>query len=124
MSNIVSHWFDWFTRTFAPSELSQLDRQQVNELARDMGVTPQQLISMEETGGSAASQLPKRLRALHLDEKKLPVTDWAALRDMQRVCSVCGTKWQCEKDLRDWPDDPKWQEYCPNAETLRGLVKR
>jgi len=124
VGNIFSHWFGRFTRIFAPGELKQLDRQQIDELARDVGVTSQQLISMEARGSGAADQLPERLRALHLDEKQLPVTDWATLRDMQRVCSVCGAKWQCEKDLRDRPDDPKWQEYCPNAETLRGLIKR
>lgn len=124
MNKMIGRWLDRVVNLFSLSELKRLDREQVSELAREVGVTSEQLISMEAAGTGSAAQLSKRLHCLDLEEKQLPLTDWAALRDMQRVCSVCGTKWQCEQDLRDRPNDPRWLQYCPNAETLRGLAKR
>lgn len=114
----------WFSRLFGSTELNRLDRQQVDELAHDIGVTRDQLMTMEARGSKAGVQLSKRMQVLHKDENNLPVSEWATLRDMQRVCSVCGSKWQCEKDLRERPEDSKWEDYCPNAETLRSLAKR
>jgi hypothetical protein len=35
--------------------------------------------------------------------------------DLERVCSLCGQKRQCERDLAHNPDDPVWQSYCLNA---------
>jgi hypothetical protein len=44
------------------------------------------------------------------------------MRDLQRVCTVCGSKRRCAHELAKNPSDPAWQKYCPNATTLAALV--
>jgi hypothetical protein len=43
------------------------------------------------------------------------------MRDLQRVCTVCGSKRRCEHELTNNPSYPAWQKYCLNATTLLAL---
>jgi hypothetical protein len=46
------------------------------------------------------------------------------MRDLERVCTLCGSKRRCERDLAAHPDDEVWRTYCPNAPTLEALSAR
>jgi hypothetical protein len=47
--------------------------------------------------------------------------DPMVVRDLERVCTVCGSKRRCDRDLAHHPDDPVWRTYCPNVQTLEAL---
>ena len=46
------------------------------------------------------------------------------LRDMERVCSLCNHKRQCDRDLAAGTSAAHYQEYCGNADTIDGLGPR
>ena len=43
------------------------------------------------------------------------------LRDMERVCALCLHKRQCIEDLAAGTSPEHYQEYCPNAPTIKRL---
>lgn len=43
------------------------------------------------------------------------------LRDMERVCSFCHHKAQCDRDLADGIAAENYHGYCGNASTLESL---
>jgi CheY-like chemotaxis protein len=65
-----------------------------------------------------------RLHALHLEPEAIKRQDPGMMQDLEGNCSVCGAKVRCGADLKRHPDEPGWQEYCPNAATLTGLAQR
>jgi hypothetical protein len=46
------------------------------------------------------------------------------LHDMERVCSLCNHKRQCDRDLATGIAAAHYQEYCGNADTIEGLGQR
>ena len=45
------------------------------------------------------------------------------LRDMERVCALCLHKRQCDVDLAAGTSREHYQEYCPNAPTIKRLLR-
>jgi hypothetical protein len=93
---------------------------EAQNIARDVGLSTAELYALAGKRPDAADQLKQRLAALHLDEAALQRNE-PIIRDLERTCSLCGAKRQCERDLAQRPDDPVWQSYCPNAHTLQAL---
>ncbi len=93
---------------------------EAQNIARDVGLSTTELYALAREHPDAADQLQQRLAALHLDPDALAPNE-AVLRDLERTCSLCGAKRRCERDLARSPDDPVWQTYCPNADTLQAL---
>ncbi len=69
-----------------------------------------------------ADLLPRRMAALDLDPNAVARIEPAAVRELMRFCAACESDEQCEWDLRQDPDDPAWQDYCPNAARLSALA--
>ncbi len=70
----------------------------------------------------AADLLYWRMNEIKLDRKEVTQVDPQVMRDLQRVCTVCGSKRRCEHELANNPSDPASQKYCPNATTLSALA--
>jgi len=66
--------------------------------------------------------LSRRLKQVELDAAEIVHTEPEVVRDLQRVCTVCGSKRKCNHDLANHPSDSAWVKYCPNATTLGALV--
>ena len=90
-------------------------------IARDVGISPAELYTIAAKRPDAAEPLKLRLEALHLDRAALARDEPLVMRDLERVCSVCGSKRRCERDLARFPDETAWRAYCPNAMTLDAL---
>jgi len=93
-------------------------------LAHDIGLSASDLRLISARGGNSSRQLPLRLSALGLDRKALSRAAPDVLRDLERVCSLCGQKPRCGRDLAVNPADPIWRDYCPNVPTLDALRKQ
>ncbi len=108
----------WQNRRAARADIQALANagREAGNVARDVGLSTPELYTIARAGPESADQLNARLNALELDHVGAPT-----LRDLERVCAVCGAKRQCERDLARAPDDPVWQSYCPNAPTLQAL---
>jgi hypothetical protein len=71
-----------------------------------------------------AELMPRRMAALDLDPDAVAHNDPAAFGDLLGLCAACESPELCEWHLRQDPDDPAWQDYCPNAPKLRVLAGR
>ena len=108
----------------APSDLYDLDPDRREELARDIGVTLDDLYRLEGAGPVSPALLQQRLTHERLEPCVLQAKWPAVWKDMQRVCSLCNSKEQCGHDLAHNPEDPSWRDYCPNTNTIESLLVR
>jgi len=102
-------------------EFAHCGAEEVAQIARDIGVSPDELIFVANKGPHAADELPKLLRALGVDPKKLASDDPAVMRSLQRICISCGHKDQCQHDLAAGTAASNYRDYCPNAMSLDAL---
>jgi len=102
-------------------EFANCDAEQVAAIARDIGISPQELKFIASKGPHAADELPRLLRALGVDPQKLASDDLTAFRDLQRICITCGHKNQCQHDLASGTVASHYREYCPNAVSIDKL---
>jgi len=110
---VVADW--WRNRT---RELEEAP------VARELGMDVCELHELRRRGEDSASLLPRRMAAMHLDATELARRDGLVLRDLQRVCALCESNGRCIRDLARDPNDPAWEEYCPNEGTLKSLQAR
>src|SRR5262249_23317319 len=90
--------------------------------ASDVGVRGADLSTLAGKWPAAADLLYWRMNEIKLDRMEITHADAQVMRDLQRVCTVCGSKRRCEHELANNPSDPAWQKYCPNAATLSALA--
>jgi uncharacterized protein YjiS (DUF1127 family) len=125
LDSIVAAFGDWVRKRRQIRQLGQrLDQcvcYEIANLARDAGLSPNDLRRMAKLGPDAAKYVLERMTALHLDAEAIAKNEPATMRDLQRLCSTCASKKQCQFDLLLVPDDPNWWRYCPNAGTLAAL---
>lgn len=109
-----------FSRVFERPELHGLDGDTIAELARDVGMTRDELYALERAGSQPAL-MPDRLA----HEGVSPVVvqaEWPSVwKDLQRVCSLCSSKDVCKHEFELAPDAPDWHRYCGNEGTIRSL---
>jgi hypothetical protein len=94
----------------------------LGHIARDVGLSSADLCAMAAKPLGAAEQHKQRLAALNIDRVTLLRRHPRVARDLERVCSLCGQKRRCERDLASHPNDPVWRTYCPNTQTLDALT--
>jgi hypothetical protein len=120
---LLAHWWrSWNGRRRAMLGLEACGSAEVERIARDVGVSGADLSILVGKWPDAADLLYWRMNEVHLDRKEITQLEPEVMRDLQRVCTVCGSKRRCEHELAKNPSDPAWQRYCPNATTLLALV--
>jgi hypothetical protein len=114
----------WRNMRAARASVGELEAcgKEVTQIARDLGFVPSELRNIAAKGPDAAAQLDMRLEALHIDPAALRRDEPLVMRDLERVCTQCGSKHRCERDLARFPDDDAWHKYCPNATTLEACA--
>lgn len=118
---LIDAFVGWLERFRALSELGQLDREEVQRIAGDLRISPDDLDELVRNGPHAADELPHMLKALGIDEAALARLEPLVLRDMARVCSLCQDKARCRDDLAAGTADKHYEEYCLNAPTIDNL---
>ena len=103
------------------NEMANCTPEQVAVIARDMGLSPLELLSITAKGRDAADELPRLLLALGVDPQKLASENPGTMRDLQRICITCGHKRQCRHDLARGTAASHYRDYCPNAISLDTL---
>jgi hypothetical protein len=114
----LAHLRSWSARR----ELDNFDRQEIERIAAELGMTAADLRDLAACGPDAAELLTKWMTALGISRDDVERTALGLMRDLERTCSCCGHKKQCAADLADRPDDPVWKDYCPNALALDGAA--
>jgi len=119
----IANWIKDYREAIGQrTELANLTPEVVASIARDIGVSSEELSFFAAKGQHAADELPKLLRALGVDPRELTSVDPAKMRELQRICLTCGHKGQCRHDLASGKAAGHYQEYCPNAVSLDALL--
>ena len=119
----LGHWWrSWNGRRRAMADFDSCGSAEMERIARDVGVSGADLSILAGKWPDAADLLYWRMNETKLDRMEITHADAQVMRDLQRVCTVCGSKRRCEHELANDPSDPAWQKYCPNATTLLALA--
>lgn len=119
---VISEWWrDWTRNSSAISELTCCAEDEVERIARDVGISAAELRKLAHHGPDGADLLLRRMAALDLDRDEVSQTERRTFQDLQRVCTMCESKRRCARDLARDSDDPAWEDYCPNVATLKML---
>jgi hypothetical protein len=106
-------------RQLRRAELAALGAAESERVAQDIGLTQSELAALTARDEDSAELMERRLADNGIDIKTV---DPALLRDMQRCCSQCQSKEQCEHELEDKPKAAAWPSYCPNEQTMNALI--
>jgi uncharacterized protein YjiS (DUF1127 family) len=121
MNRMVAHFRNWMTRMRQRAELDRFNEDELRVLAQDVGLAPSELRQLTEGNPDSGELLPRRLEALGVHARELAQALPDVYRDLQRVCATCRTYGRCTRDLDRGTLGSGWQDYCPNAGTLREL---
>jgi hypothetical protein len=105
-------------RRASVKEIDRLGTQEATCLARDLGISADELRLLAAQDKDAADLLVRRMETLGLDAARIDPT---VLHDLQRGCSKCADKGLCVHELEDHPRNAAWPKYCPNEQTLAAL---
>ena len=105
------------------NDLASCGRDEMERIARDLRIHPSELTTMAKKGPHAADLVKKLLVALGIDADSLERDDPFTMRDLQRLCTICTDKKQCQFDLANGIISDNFRDYCPNAFTLDALLK-
>ena len=121
---ISRRWSDWVKRRRAVSELSELKcyaEEEIERIAKDVGVSSTAIHKLVSRGSDAANLLLHRMAVLNLDRNEVSRTEPQVFQELNRNCALCDSRRRCMRDLARDSNDPVWEEYCPNAATLLAL---
>ena len=119
--DLILQWYRDWTRRGSASELKCFGEEEVERMAKDVGVSASELRTFARFGPEAADLLLRRMAALDLDRNEVAQTEPATFQDLQRVCTMCESHRRCARDFARDSADPDWKDYCPNAATLIAL---
>ncbi|MPZ59193.1 MAG: hypothetical protein GEU91_22445 [Rhizobiales bacterium] len=115
----VMHWWrNWRSSRTRVAELSNFTHEEMQHIARDVGVTTTELRVLAGKWPESADLLTRRMAVLGLDAAEVAHSQPSVSKDLERLCSLCASKRRCESDLATNPEGQAWQQYCPNHTTL------
>ena len=112
-------WRNWRRTRNGLAELHQPTGLEL--LARDVNLSPGDLRAVTAKWPDGSDLLRRRMMTLQLDPEQFSPAELGALRDLQRVCTLCGSKSPCEHDLARDTSSADWRNYCLNVDTLDAL---
>lgn len=122
--NAIAQWMTKYRNARGlRKDLMNCSADEVARMARDLKIQPNELAILARKGPDAADLLQKLLVALGVDANALEHDNPAVMRDLQRLCTTCDDKRQCEFDLANGVAACNFRDYCPNAFTLDLLLR-
>ncbi len=118
---VIDSFTQWIRHRREIAETCNCDVQELDRIARDFGVSADDLNEMVRRGPHAADELPQMIEALGLDPDAIARTHALVMYDMERVCAQCKHKQRCREDLEEGTTLQGYDEYCGNALTLESL---
>jgi hypothetical protein len=120
----IADWVNKYRLSFGDGGLDRCGPDEVNQIAKDLGISTSQLQDIVDKGPGAADLLRKMLAALHVDLEVIATAEPAVLRDLQRLCAACDRKSQCRHEMAAGTAAAHFHEFCPNAFTLDALLEQ
>jgi hypothetical protein len=104
------------------TELRLCSEEDRHQIARDVGLSEQDLLRVAASTQGPSELMPQRLEQLHLDPDYVKLAHPAAYRDLERVCSCCTASERCARDLANGDVETGMRDYCLNAPTIDALI--
>jgi hypothetical protein len=122
MLNSIADWVTRYREILGrTNDLGQCSRDQVMQIAKDLGVSAIELREIVSKGPHAGDLVQKMLIALDVDPQALAKNNPLIMRDLQRLCINCDDKKRCANELAMGTAVEHFHEFCPNAMTLDAL---
>jgi hypothetical protein len=119
---VLLHWWQvWTSNGPALSNPNCCAESEVERIANDIGLSASEVRRLASLGPESAELLLRRMATLDLDGKKITQAGPQTFRDLQRICTLCESHRQCARDLSRDSSNRAWEDYCPNAATLKAL---
>ncbi len=119
MLNSIAGWVNRYREILGrTNDLERCSRDEVMQIAKDLGVSANELREMVKKGPHAADLVQKMLVALNVDPKAIANSNPLIMRDLQRLCINCADKNRCASELEKGTAAEHFHEFCPNALTL------
>jgi Family of unknown function (DUF6455) len=124
MLNSIAGWVTRYRKVLGrTNDLGQCSRDEVMQIAKDLGVSANELRELVAKGPHAADLVQKMLVALNVDPKAIANSNPLVMRDLQRLCINCNDKKRCASELNKGTAAEHFHEFCPNALTLDALFE-
>jgi uncharacterized protein YjiS (DUF1127 family) len=120
---MIRAFADWLKRRRECAELSALDADERDRVAHDLGVSANDLDYLVREAHDPV-QLPRMMAAIGIDDAALRRAQPALMRDMERVCSLCGATSLCREELATGTAGVSYPYYCPNGGELKQLSRK
>ena len=92
----------------------------VERIANDLQVSPADLEELVHRAPTA-DELPRLLEALGISARDLARVEPIVGANLERVCTLCKSKPECNRDLASGASAEHYQEYCLNASRIARL---
>ena len=103
------------------SQLKSFAEEEIERIASEAGLTADELHELVNRGPYASNLLFQRMSNLDLDRTKVAKIEPLIFEELKKNCGLCDSRRRCIEDLARGPDNPVWEEYCPNAISLNSL---
>jgi hypothetical protein len=114
LAKVLGRWRGLRRRRHCLAELGRFPAG-LELLAQDMNLSSSELRAIAAKWPDGSDLLRRRLAMLELDP------DASALRDLERVCTLCANKRACERNLATSVTGADWRGYCLNVPTFDAL---
>ena len=121
---VIDIFANWLRHRRELAELCDCGKAEHDHIARDLGVSTDELDYLVRSGPHAAEELPKMMAALNLDADAIARAQPLVMRDLQRVCSHCEDKRRCNLDLATGAAAQEHADYCGNTRSLDAIAKQ
>lgn len=103
--------------------LSELDRTEFDQVARDLNLSRFELQRLSSGNGSSPALLHQRMADFELAPEALTRQHPEVMRDLQRVCGMCDATKRCANEFAQSAPASSRSDYCPNTQTLQALER-
>jgi len=120
MKAMAQWWRDWIRAGSALAELKCCGEDEVERLAKDLGMSASELRGLASRGPHSADLLLQRMAALDLNRNEVSRPSLERSRTFSAFAR-CARAVAGVRELARNAADPAWEDYCPNAATLMAL---
>lgn len=104
------------------NELMLCSVAEISAIARDLRLSPRELMKLVTEKTQTAAALHELLAALGIEAKSLELENPAVMRELQRQCLTCNHKPECAYHLAQGTAAEHYRGFCPNSYTLDDLT--
>lgn len=123
-TGLLARVADWVaTRMRAASERTALTRDDIHEMAHDLGLCEDDLRGVLSHAPDNTRLMDAMMRARGLDPMLVSQMSAAVMRDLELTCTRCGAVGRCRRELAAGTAAAHCDEFCANADTFAALLE-